>query len=152
MAKRSTRKPAEAEVTPAATALSPAEERNWAMLAHLSVLLNLFTGFLGPVAALTIYLVYQPRSRYVAYQSLQALVFQLVWWVGAGAIVAGIWVVTGALSAVIVGLLCVPFACVLTLLPGVALVYGTYAAVECSQGRDFRYWLIGDWVRGTLEH
>jgi hypothetical protein len=22
--------------------------------------------------------------------------------------------------------------------------------VQCSQGQDFRYWLVGDWVRGTL--
>jgi len=33
------------------TPLSPSDERTWAMLAHLSVLLNLVTGFLGPVAA-----------------------------------------------------------------------------------------------------
>jgi hypothetical protein len=29
-------------------------------------------------------------------------------------------------------------------------VYGIVAAVEASQGKDFKYWLIGDWVRGTL--
>src|SRR5256885_13126322 len=48
----------------------------WAMVAHLTVLLNLVTGFLGVVAALVIYLVFKDRSRYVAYQSLQAFVFQ----------------------------------------------------------------------------
>lgn len=39
--------------------LSPDDERTWAMLAHLSVLLNLVTGFLGIIAALIIYLLYK---------------------------------------------------------------------------------------------
>jgi uncharacterized Tic20 family protein len=62
--------------------LSPQDERQWAMISHLSVLLNLVTGILGPVVPLILYLSYKDRSRYVAYQSLQALIFQLVWWVG----------------------------------------------------------------------
>ena len=41
--------------------LTPADERLWAMLAHLSVLLNLVTGFLGVVAALIIYMLYRDR-------------------------------------------------------------------------------------------
>ena len=31
-----------------------------------------------------------------------------------------------------------------------ALVYGVVGAIQCSQGQDFRYWLVGDWVRGTI--
>ena len=42
--------------------LSQSEERTWAMLAHLSILVNLFTGVLGPFVALLIYLVFAPRS------------------------------------------------------------------------------------------
>jgi uncharacterized protein len=90
--------------------LSPSDERTWAMLAHLSVLLNLVTGILGPVAALIIYLVFKDRSRYVAYQSMQSFVFQLIWWVGAGALAGIAWTVSGLLSAVLIGLLCLPFA------------------------------------------
>lgn len=130
--------------------LSPSDERTWAMIAHLSVLVNLVSGILGPVVAFVIYAVFKDRSRYVAYQSLQSFVFQLVWWVGGGAVVGLAWAVTGILSAILVGLILIPFACVLTLLPLVALVWGVYGGIECSQGRDFRYWLIGDWVRGTL--
>ena len=130
--------------------LSPSDERTWAMLAHLSVLANLATGFLGPVAALIIYLLYKDRSRYVAYQSLQAFVFQLVWWVGGGVLVAAAWVLSGILAAILIGLLCMPFACLFSALPLAALVYGVVGGVQCSQGQDFRYWLIGDWVRGTL--
>src|SRR5512140_949460 len=93
--------------------LSQADERTWAMIAHLSVLANLVTGFLGPVAALVIYLVYKERSRYVAFQSMQAFVFQLIFWVGGGALVGISWAVSGVLSAVLIGLLCMPFACLL---------------------------------------
>jgi len=135
--------------------LSPSDERTWAMLAHLSVLLNLVTGFLGPVAALVIYLIFKDRSRYVAYQSMQAFVFQLVFWVGGGALIGLIWAITGILSAVIIGILCIPFALLGTLvfaaLPLIALIYGPIGAIETSQGRDFKYWLIGDWVRDTLK-
>src|SRR5262245_2287069 len=73
-------------VSPAPLPLSPADERVWAMLAHLSTLLNLVTGFLGPVAALVIYLAYKDRSRYVAYQAFQSFVFQLIGWVASGAL------------------------------------------------------------------
>jgi hypothetical protein len=124
------------------------------MLAHLSVLANLVTGFLGPVAALVIYLVCKDRSRYVAYHAMQSFIFQLIWWVGGGALIGLIWAVTGILSAILIGILCIPFALVLTLalaaMPLVALVYGVIGAVQCAEGRDFRYWLVGDWVRGTL--
>ncbi len=59
--------------------LTPDEERQWAMIAHLGVLVNLVSGVLGPVVPLAIYMVYKDRSRYVAYQSLQGLIFQLIW-------------------------------------------------------------------------
>jgi len=134
-----------------ATPLSPSDERTWAMLAHLSVLLNLVTGILGTAAALVIYLVYKDRSRYVAYQSLQSLMMQLIVWVGGGIIVGAAWALTGILSAVVVGLACIPFVACLSVLPLVAIVYGVIGGIQCSQGSDFRYWLVGDWVRGTLD-
>jgi len=62
--------------------LAPGDERTWGMLSHLSVLLNLVTGFAGPIAALIIYLIYKDRSRFVAYHALQSMVFQLIWWYG----------------------------------------------------------------------
>jgi hypothetical protein len=130
--------------------LSPSDERTWAMLAHLSVLLNLVTGFLGIIAALIIYLVYKNRSRYVAYQSMQSFVFQLIWWFGGGILAGLFWVITGISSVVLIGLLCIPVACVISLLPLAAMVYGVIGAIQCNNGQDFKYWLIGDWVRGEL--
>lgn len=139
-----------AEAAPQARPLSPGEERTWAMVAHLSILVNLVSGVLGPVVAILIYAIYRDRSKFVAFQSLQSFVFQMIWWVGSGVVVGVVWAITGLLSAVLVGLCLIPFACTLSLLPVAALAYGIYAATEAAQGHDFRYWLIGDWVTGTL--
>ena len=140
--------PAPQSVT--AAPLSPADERTWAMLAHLSVLLNLVTGFLGVGAALLIYFIYKDRSRYVAYQAMQAFLFQLVFWAGGGLLIGVMWAIVGALSAILIGILLIPFAVVLTLLflimPVVALIYGVIGSIQTSNGEDFRYWLVGDWA------
>jgi uncharacterized protein len=131
--------------------LSPADERIWAMLAHLSVLLNLVTGFFGPIAALVIYLVYRERSRYVAFHSMQSLIFQLVVWVGGGLLAGIAWTISGALTAVMgLGCLLMPLALLLSLLPLIAPIYGIIGAVQTNQGQDFRYWLVADWVRGMI--
>jgi uncharacterized Tic20 family protein len=128
--------------------LSPSDEHTWAMLAHLSVLVNLITGFLGPLAALIIYLVFKDRSRYVAYQSLQSIIFQLIAWLGAGILATFLWIAAIVLTFVCVGIVLYPLAIALSLVPIAAIGYGIYAAVQCSDGKDFQYWQIGDWVRG----
>ncbi|GAB4531786.1 MAG: hypothetical protein Fur0018_20030 [Anaerolineales bacterium] len=126
--------------------LSVAEERTWAMLAHLSVLFNLVSGFLGIVTALIIYAIYRERSRYVAYQAFQAFLFQLVFWGGSTLVVALTWVVSSLLAVVLIGLLLIPLACLLSLLPLGAVGYGVVAGLRVNQGEDFRYWLVGEWV------
>ena len=134
------------------TSLSQTDERTWAMLAHLSVLVNLFTGVLGPVVALTIYLIFAKRSRFIAYHAMQSFLFQLVVWYGIGIM----WSIVGILCAVLIGVVLIPFACLLTpfLLLGMAIapIYGIIGALQTSQGQDFKYWLVGDWVRATLEN
>ena len=130
--------------------LSPSDERTWAMLAHLSILLNLVSGFLGVIAALMIYLVYKDRSRYVAHQAMQAFLFQLIFWAGGGLLIGLMWAFVGALRAILIGIILIPFALILTfiflLLPLGALVYGIVGALQCANGEDFRYWLVGDWA------
>ncbi len=146
--------PVPASMPPAPQPLPASEQRTWSMLAHLSVLLNLVTGFAGPIGALIIYLIYKDRSRRVAYDALQSMIFQAVWWYGGGLLIGAMWAVVGILSAILVGILLIPFAVVgtllLLLLPLGALVYGVIGAIEVYQGHDFKYWLVGDWVRGTL--
>jgi uncharacterized Tic20 family protein len=126
--------------------LSESDERLWAMLAHLSVLLNLVTGFLGVFAPLVIYFIYKDRSRYVAFQAMQSFIFQLVFWGGAGILIGIMWAIVGVLSAIFVGLLCIPFAIIFSFLPLGTLVYGVIGAIQTYQGQDFRYWLVANWV------
>ena len=102
------------------------------------------------IAALIIYLVYQDRSRYVAYQSLQALLLQLVFWAGAGILAGLVWAITVPLLFVLVGFCLLPIAVFFSLLPLVALIYGVIGGIKTSQGEDFKYLWIGDWVRGTF--
>jgi uncharacterized protein len=130
--------------------LSQTDERTWAMLAHLSVLLNLITGFLGVIAAFIIYLVYKDRSRYVAYHALQATIFQAIWWVGGGILAAIAWTISGTLAVILIGCLLMPVALLISFIPLAALVYGVVGAIQVNNGQDFRYWLVGDWVRSTL--
>jgi len=91
--------------------MSASDERSWAALAHLSALLNLFTGFLGPVAAFVVWLVYRERSTMVARHAMRSVVYQSVWLV---ALFLG-WSVTLFLTAFVVGILLWPVMGVLTL-------------------------------------
>jgi uncharacterized protein len=142
--------PAPNQQAPLPQSLSQSDANTWAMLAHLSIVLNLFTGIAGPVVALIIYLVFKDRSRYVGYHALQSFLLQLIGWIGGGILVGIAWTITGLLSAILIGLLCIPIAIILSAIPLGALVYGIVAGIQTSSGKDFRYWLIGDWVRGTL--
>ncbi|HOT91377.1 MAG TPA: DUF4870 domain-containing protein [Anaerolineae bacterium] len=146
--------PNPAPVSYAPQPLSPADERTWAMLAHLSVLLNLVTGFLGVGAALLIYLLYKDRSRYVAYQSMQAFLFQLIFWAGGGVLIGLMWAIVGALCAILVGILLIPIAVILTpvllVFPIIAVVYGIIGSIETSKGKDFRYWLVSEWALSLM--
>jgi hypothetical protein len=131
--------------------LSSSEENTLAMFAHLSILLNLVTGFLGLVPALIIYFAYKDRSRYVAYQSLQAVIFQLVYFFGAVILAGIVAIVSTPLVLVCIGLFGLLLALLLALVPIGALIYGIVGAVETYHGRDFQYWLVGQWVRKTYE-
>ncbi|NLW73229.1 MAG: DUF4870 domain-containing protein [Chloroflexi bacterium] len=143
--------PASAAPTVEPRPISESDERTLAVVSHLSIFLNLVTGFLGLVPPLIIYYLHKDRSRYVAYQSLQALIFQLVFWVGGGLIAGLFWAITGITSIVLVGLCCIPLAILISLIPFGAYVYAIVAALDTYKGQDFKYWLVGDWVRKTYE-
>ncbi|MGF1472269.1 MAG: DUF4870 domain-containing protein [Rubrobacteraceae bacterium] len=120
-------------VSPSAmTAMSPSDENTWSALSHLSIFLNLFTGFLGPVAALIIWLVYKDRSPRVGFHALQSLWYQVAWLV----ILSVGWTVSFALTVVLIGFLLLPVMLVVTLVP---FVHAAYAAYKANEGVDYRY-------------
>jgi uncharacterized Tic20 family protein len=123
-----------------AVVLGTQEERTWSALAHLSVFLNLFTGFLGPVAAGIIWLVYKDRSPQVAFQALQSAAYQVAWLVllGAG------WALTGLLTLVLIGFLLIPVMAIATVVP---FVHMAYAAYRVSKGDDYRYPIVADLIQ-----
>ena len=117
---------------PVGGAMSAREERTWSVLAHLSTFLNIFTGFLGPVAAFIIWLVHRDKSPTVASHALRSVFYQVAWLV---AIAVG-WTVTGLLMAVVVGFLLVPVMIVVTLAP---FVQASYEAYRAYMGGGRRY-------------
>jgi hypothetical protein len=112
--------------------MSTQDERTWSALVHLSMFLNLVTGFLGPVAALVLYLVYRDRSPRVAFHALQSMWYQIAWLV----ILAAGWILTTLLMVVLVGFLLIPVMIAISALP---FVHAGYAAYKVYQGDDYRY-------------
>ncbi len=149
------------------------DERNWAMLAHLTALLTVFTAvatggpgyILALLAPLALYVYFAGRSEFAAYHALQATVFQALGGIVyvavaalAGTVVVTAWVVTGVLSVVLVGVLLVPMALGLTLIAGVELLglpvlmvaYALRGAYLVSEGSDFSYPVVGEMVARSL--
>jgi uncharacterized Tic20 family protein len=91
--------------------MSPADERSWSALAHLSAYLNIFTGFLGPVAAFVVWLVYRERSSVVARHAMRAVIHQSVWL----AVLFIGWSATLFLTAFVIGIVFWPVMGLLTL-------------------------------------
>jgi hypothetical protein len=112
--------------------MSAQDERTWSVLAHLSMFLNLLTGFLGPVAALLVWLVYRDRSPKVAFHALQSMWYQIAWLV----ILAAGWILTTLLMVVVVGFLLIPVMIVVSVVP---FAHAAYAAYKVNQGEDYRY-------------
>ena len=112
------------------------DEKTWAILAHVSILLAAITfGVLGPVAAFVIWLVKKDESDYVARQALQSLIYQII-----VAVLSWImWVVIGVLAAFVIGICLIPIGLLLNL---ATIGYGCYAAYICSLGQEFEYPII----------
>ena len=137
------------------------DDKALAAVAHAGILLGIVTsGFGGIIAALIIWLVQKEKSAYVAYQALQALVYQgvvmiitMVAWCCWGLVwmlmllpplfanpeaynyapPAGLWI--GLFFMV------VPIA-----VWGLTILYGLWGAIRCLGGHDFRYAVIGNWL------
>jgi uncharacterized Tic20 family protein len=116
------------------------DEKTWAILAHVSILLGAITvGLLGPVAAFVIWLVKKDESEYVARQALQSLIYQIV-----VAVLSWImWIIIVVLSAFVIGICLIPIGLLINL---ATIGYSCYAAYICSLGQEFKYPIIWDMI------
>ena len=139
------------------------QERTLAGIAHLLILASIY----GVLLSLVIWWRERERSRYVAFQAAQAMIYQfgvyvlsillafavivVVWlpfiWVGPpvpdvspeGEVFTAVRIFTFVFVLVVtIGI--VMMALLLSL---AAIVYAVYGAVRCFQGRPFRYLLVG---------
>ena len=112
--------------------LSPTDERNWSIAAHLSPFLASFVGlpFLGP---LVIYLVFRDRGPFIRHHAAQALNFQIIVAIGILISVPLMFVLVGFITAGIIAV--------------AAIVFQIVAAVEANNGKWYRYPLTPDWVK-----
>ena len=137
-------------------------ERLLAALSHASIVLGLFSnGVGGIVTALVIWVVQRNKSAYAAQQALQALVYQ----VATLLLNMLAWCCWGLLWMVLIlvplianpglyettpppgmwvgmALMVVPLA-----VGALTMLYGLWGAVRCLGGHDFRYAIIGNWVK-----
>jgi uncharacterized Tic20 family protein len=141
-----------------AESLSPTQdERIMGALSHISVLLPL----LGVVAPIFIWVTQREKSKYVAFQSLQAMAYQLLM-IFAYFLAMGCYIVSFFGSFIFipftsgsdsVGLLpsvgmIIPFLVIAFVFLGgfVFILYGLIGAIMVFQGKPFHYVVIGNKV------
>lgn len=128
------------------------ENRLLAALAHGSIVAQ----GVGILVGVVVYVTQREKSRYAAFQALQAAVFQLINLI----ITLGLWLVWG----VFYGLSMIPLmqqanndppvifwiALISMVIPLAYMtlvgLYGLWGAVRTWQGKDFRYLFIGSWL------
>jgi uncharacterized protein len=111
---------------PPAGGIPSAEERQWALVAHLAGLVASALGgfaFLGP---LIVWLIKKDQSAFVADQAKEALNFQI-------AVTIALLVSIGIAMATCVGAILIPIVAI------GSLVFSIVAAVESNKGVYYRY-------------
>jgi len=110
-----------------------AEERNWAMIGHLSGLLGLITGGFGNVIGpLVVWLIKKDTMPFAAQQAKEALNFQLTWMIAAVVIA----IVSIPLSLIIIGVFGFIIA---ALIPVVSWIFSVIAGIQAGEGKAYRY-------------
>lgn len=130
--------------------LSNQQERQWAALAHASILLNMVTFILGTVAVLILYLVMRRRSSYVAFHALQSLAYQIIIWVGGWAVAIGVWILINALPDTMLTLFLMPLGFLINMIPMLGVVGGGLGAMTVARGQEFSYPRIGEWALAVI--
>jgi uncharacterized Tic20 family protein len=113
-----------------------------ASMSHFSILLVLLIGPFTVVVPLLIWLLERNKpdqSKVIEFQAKQAFFYQVaVYLIG---LVLGILI--AILTIFVIGVLLIP---VLVLFGIAAVVYGTYGGIKISQGEEFRYIYIADFI------
>ena len=121
-----------ASAAPVAQPMSPADEKLWATLVHLSPFVASVVGlpFLGP---LVIYLVLRDRGPFVRFHAAQALNFQLIVMIGILVSIPLMFVIVGFFTRVVIVI--------------AAFILQIVAAVQANAGQWYRYPMTPDWVK-----
>jgi uncharacterized Tic20 family protein len=138
------------------------DEKTLAGLAHGGIILGFFTsGVGGLLVALVIWLTQKEKSAYAAGQALQALIYQAVtfvlmiiaWCCWAMLLMAMLFIPLSANPDAYATAPPASFwvAMVLMIVPfgfwGLTILYGLYGALRCFGGDDFKYAIIGNWLK-----
>jgi uncharacterized Tic20 family protein len=107
--------------------LSPADEKTWSVLVHIS---GIFFQWVAPLIA---YLLLKDRGPFVRYNVIAALNFQLTLLIA--------YVIGVVTSFFLVGIFIIFAASVL------AIVFGILAAIATNNGQYYRYPITIDYVR-----
>lgn len=138
-------------------------DRIMAALAHAAALLPL----MGVIVPIIIWVTQRERSKYVSFQALQAVVYQitmiLLYFIGMALymlsfllmgvrimLVEGAKAGNGDLSGLVAFVPLLVFMAIM-LVGLVFVVYGVVAAILTLQGKDFRYVLLGNALQRYLE-
>lgn len=131
------------------------ENRLLAALAHAAII----TQGLGLLAGVIVYVTQRDKSRWAAFQAVQAAVYQLITLL----VAIGLWIVWGVFYALsfipmiqeparynnappplfFIGLGSMVIPLLYMLVIG---LYGLWGALQTWQGKDFRYVVIGPWL------
>lgn len=141
------------------------DERVMAALSHASAMIPM----MGVIAPIVFWATQKEKSRYVAFQALQALSFQaamiIAWFIGMGCYIVsffGTFATTmlvassgpdSSASPVFALAFMVPVLTILIILVGgfVMIIYGLIGAVMTIQGKPFRYIIIGNRVEKFMQ-
>ena len=136
------------------------EEQVSSGLSHLGILMPLY----GLVLPVIIWVTQKEKSRFVAAQALQAIAYQIgvmvLWlmmvipWMAFVIAMVVVSATSGHLAepsptAFFVGYF--GFIAFALLFWFVVLIYGFYGAYSAFKGRDFRYVIVGGWVKRRME-
>lgn len=148
----------------ASTSTSTQNDKIMAALAHVSALLPM----MGVIAPIIIWATQKDKSEFVAFQALQAIVYQLLmilaWFVGMGCYMFSFFstfltipLAAGSESDPNSPLFMIGFAIPFLVIggmfvgSGIFIVYGIVGAIMTFQGKDFHYAIIGKRLKDYLQ-